>query len=1010
MAEDWSDAWLQKVAGWKAVKSGMAMAGSGQIKEALLDGLECRAVIAGAKPRRVRIRRIDGTKAETICYCAENQRTGAMCEHAVAAIVMARSQGSAQSNSPSKDEKKQTIVSSVTKPQVIPRALRVELFPRWKEEWRAGRLSAKVVESSRTPEDSDAALTLWLDQTVVSKRPMPWILSLPETTCEDFLDALQGHTEIVCQNETIVFDGELPTIQVRCQPADQQVEIELLEKDAHQFGEKTARFFRVGEQLFQTTDLNQRSFFHSLFAEKFAKTTNNQLFANDDFFMSLVDQAGWLSQIKWETIEPALILQMDGNLQGLQLSCHWKFQHESWQKMHSEQEERPRFLFYQANVCYVAGEGCRNQLWQRLTAQGWEEVDGFWQMRGEERLLHFFESGREELLSLCAEIVESEKLKRARSSLVILRTHIAQRAADSQNIALSLEFTSQDGRAFDAQKIRSLLESGKRLLQTSDGKTLLLPKESWEVFLQTAHELQFAQRKGEFLAKNSHSLVIEYLRKYYDKSLVVNDKYKNSIKSLKREYAGLQATLREYQWQGVQWLRDRLKTHGFALLADEMGLGKTLQTIAMLLAFAHRDQPGLVVVPTSLLHNWEAEIAKFAPSLETIVWHGNARGENLLTPTHSVIVTSYGVLVKDRAFFMKREYSVLVLDEASMIRNPDTESARACYRMQAERKIALTGTPLENSMQDLWSIFHFLQPGYLGERKAFRDRYERSEDKTHESQVSRDSLKLRVMPFILRRTKEQVAKDLPEKLEYDQWCEMSPDQANLYQEVRDQGLAKIDSMLRAGDSAARMSLLTLLLRLRQICNDAALYDPSLVENWTMEQRSAKLEQLLRIIQGSVESGRKMLVFSQFAKQLQVIEAECEARGLPCLRLDGTTRDRQTLVQQFQKSSGPPIFLISLKAGGYGLNLTQASTVVHFDPWWNPAAERQASDRAHRIGQTQRVQIYRLLTRGTVEERVKKMQAEKSAMADQLFGADGNGMSLASSLRDLEQMRELLLDQ
>jgi superfamily II DNA or RNA helicase len=1007
MAEDWADAWLQKVAGWKAVKSGLAMAGSGLVKEANFDGAECRAIISGVKPRRVRVKRIDDTKAETFCYCAENQRTGAMCEHAVAAIIVARGQGKTAMSLPQASEKKPTIVSKSTVAKEDRRALRVELFPRWKDEWKAGRLSAKIVESNRTPDESDASLLAWLRQTGVSQRPMPWMLSMPGTTCEEFLEAISGHSEVICQSQTIVCGSEFPAIHVRCRPLTDKVEVVLVEPDAERFGGKRSGFYRIGEHLFQTNDRNLWGLFDLLFAEKLTNITHAQLFSDNDLFAKLVDQSGWIEQIAWKTLEPSLILNMDGNLQGLRLQCRWNFQHDTWNQAREHHEEKSSYLLFKSNVCYVAGIGCRQTLLNMLSHQGWEEIDGAWLMRGEDRLLAFFQSGRDKLLALSGAIEETSALKRARSSLVVLRASIEQRNADSQHTALSLQFTSQEGRAFDALKIRSLLESGKRLIQTNDGKTLLLPKESWEVFLQTARDLQFEQRKGEFLAKNTHALVIDYLRKYCDKSFDVNQESKSNDLAKAIDFPGLNATLREYQWQGVNWLRDRLSSHGFALLADEMGLGKTLQTIALLLAFARPDDPGLVVVPTSLLRNWEVEIAKFAPSLKTIVWHGGARGDDLLTQSHSVIVTSYGVLVKDRAFFMKRGYSVLVLDEASMIRNPDTEAARACYRMQAQRKIALTGTPLENSMQDLWSIFQFLQPGYLGDRKTFRERYERVGGDAADAQVSRDSLKLRVMPFILRRTKEEVAKDLPEKLEYDQWCEMSADQTRLYQSVLDQGLVKIDSMLRAGDSAARMSLLTLLLRLRQICCDAALYDPSLVESWTMEQRSAKLEQLFRLIEGSMESGRKMLIFSQFAKQLHVIQAECEARGLDTLRLDGATRDRQALVQEFQKNSGPPIFLISLKAGGYGLNLTNASTVIHFDPWWNPAAERQASDRAHRIGQTQRVQVYRLLTRGTVEERVKKMQAEKSAMADQLFGAvEGSGLSV--NLRDLEQIRNLLL--
>jgi SNF2 family DNA or RNA helicase len=359
--------------------------------------------------------------------------------------------------------------------------------------------------------------------------------------------------------------------------------------------------------------------------------------------------------------------------------------------------------------------------------------------------------------------------------------------------------------------------------------------------------------------------------------------------------------------------------------------------------------------------------------------------------------------MNDRARFLTREYSLMVLDEASAIRNPDTEVARCCFRMKARAKLALTGTPLENSMQDLWSIFQFLQPGYLGERRQFQENYERGASK---DPAAAQSLRLRVMPFLLRRTKEEVVKDLPEKVETDDWCDLSPEQAELYQQVWETGLKKIEKLAAAHDSTAHMTLLTLLLRMRQICCDAALVAPELAKTWSLAQRSRKMERLFDLIQGTRESGRKMLVFSQFAKQLHAIEAECQQRGYETLRLDGATRDRQGLVDRFQRDDGPGVFLISLKAGGYGLNLTKASTVVHFDPWWNPAAEQQASDRAHRIGQTQTVNIYKLLTRGTVEERVKNLQASKSQMAAQLFGGSGSQGGLAG-MPTMKEIQELL---
>jgi SNF2 family DNA or RNA helicase len=616
-------------------------------------------------------------------------------------------------------------------------------------------------------------------------------------------------------------------------------------------------------------------------------------------------------------------------------------------------------------------------------------------MSQEDAILRFLSEGRSVIECETSVLDESRSIKALRKNLVVIQPLLETNESNSREVSVLMSFRGSDGARFDTERIGQFLRAGKRLIQTSDGKSLILPKESWEVFQRTATDLHWKQEKGVFLAKNTQLILIDYLRKYFDKF----NKSNNLAISDLREFPLLHAELRDYQKQGAQWLHERLESHGFALLADEMGLGKTLQTIAAMTLLATPERPALVVVPTSLLYNWEAEIRRFAPSLKTIILYGGQRESLHGVSDAHVIVTSYGVLMNDRALFLKREFSLMVLDEASAIRNPDTDLARCCYRMNASCRLALTGTPLENGLQDLWSIFHYLQPGYLGERQPFRDRYERS---TPDS-LSLQSLRLRVMPFLLRRTKNEVVKELPAKVETDEWCEMSPNQSDLYQKVWEQGAENIEKLIKAKDSSAHMSLLTLLLRLRQICCDAGLYAPELREEWSLEQRSGKMKRLFDLIYGSLSSGRKILVFSQFATQLRNIEAECQHLGIETLRLDGATRHRQEMVDRFQSETGPPVFLISLKAGGYGLNLTAASTVIHFDPWWNPAAEQQASDRAHRIGQSQPVNVYRLLTRDTVEERVKLLQSNKARLAEQMFGSDPQAASTMPSMDELSKI-------
>jgi SNF2 family DNA or RNA helicase len=358
------------------------------------------------------------------------------------------------------------------------------------------------------------------------------------------------------------------------------------------------------------------------------------------------------------------------------------------------------------------------------------------------------------------------------------------------------------------------------------------------------------------------------------------------------------------------------------------------------------------------------------------------------------------------AYHLKREYRAVVVDEASLMRNPDTDHAKAVSKLRATARIALTGTPIENGIKDLWSIFRFVQPGWLGGRDDFKNRYELPLAAGDSPRLILERLRLKISPFLLRRTKEQVAPELPSKLLIDEFCDLSPDQQAVYKELLVEGRKRVDAVADSGNKgAARMQMLTALLRLRQTCCDLALLGNERFDQLLVSRRSAKLSRLLELIEEAVSGNHRMLIFSQFQKQLIEIEKSISERGWRSLRLDGQSRNRQQLVDQFQHVDGPPVFLISLKAGGYGLNLTAADTVVHFDPWWNPAAEAQATDRAHRIGQTRPVTVYRLLTRGTVEEKVVRLQAKKRELASAI-DESGAGDAAGWSMDELETMLQV----
>ncbi|TAE92754.1 MAG: DEAD/DEAH box helicase [Verrucomicrobia bacterium] len=1003
MQQDWSDAWLQQAAGWKAVKEGYALFRQGSVLSAEIDHDQCHGVVGGVKARRVTVKRLTRTIAETTCSCAENRRSGAMCDHAVAVIMTAREGGGVKREAAPVSLLPKTGSTSPVTPPKKNIALSVSFSPHWEKEWQHDRLMIKVdLAKHRSPDESDERLFEWAQAKGLSNRPWPWQLNLSGSELEQFLEQLIDHQEIKQSNETIVCLDEMPNWDLSMRAVGETLDVESRESGWQTLGLRSSRWLRKSNRLIQAVDSFWRDLFFTLIESKSAKISDLQ------------DIGKFL---QWHLRNSDEQIQGESSIECVWLPATWDLVVEgSWRELRLRVDKHfvvggrsikgicgknQGVIAFESNVCYFEDFEKEATLVKPLRAMGWQkdEARGLWKMTEEESVVRYLSEERDRMSTL-GQYREADPLREMIRRLSIVKPTMEQKLGGPDEWTIG--FRSHTGKALDPQKIRALLKSNKRLIQTSDGSSVILPKESWEVFERSMADLGWKQSNVGFSAPSHHHQIVQYLRQYFDKSLVSNDLHEEDD-ALE---VAIDADLRPYQKTGIKWLSTRLVQSGFALLADDMGLGKTLQTITLLSQFASVDRPALVVVPTSLLRNWENEIARFAPHLQTIVYHGQDRELKRARSTYSVIVTSYGILSSDRVAFMSEEYSLVVLDEAGAIRNPDTDVARACYRLRARYRMALTGTPVENRLSDLWSIFQFLQPGLLGKRETFRETYEQGALPTS---IAMQSLKIRVMPFVLRRTKEQVASDLPEKTEVDHWCEMSKEQWDLYQTVRDEGMIQIEQEMAQNQSSAHLTVLTLLLRLRQICCDAALVAPEWENESTLAQRSPKMERLFELITETISAGRKILVFSQFSQQLGLIERECVRRGILPLKLDGSTRNRQALVDRFQSDDESQVFLISLKAGGYGLNLTRASVVVHFDPWWNPAAERQASDRAHRIGQQQKVTIHRLLTQGTVEDRVRSLQQKKSQIADALFSEKSMhlGDQAIPDLSDLKELLELL---
>ncbi len=466
----------------------------------------------------------------------------------------------------------------------------------------------------------------------------------------------------------------------------------------------------------------------------------------------------------------------------------------------------------------------------------------------------------------------------------------------------------------------------------------------------------------------------------------------------------LKAELRPYQRTGYGWLR-ALTDCGFGgVLADDMGLGKTIQALALL---AHRhleagaDRPSLLIVPTSLLGNWQREAARFAPDLKLLRLHGpNRRDRFAEIPDHHVIMTTYPLVNRDHEDLFAQRYDLAILDEAQAVKNPAAAIAKHIRQIDARQRIALTGTPMENNLQELWALYDWLIPGLLGDRKGFTATYRKPIEQLGDRSQQR-LLSTRIKPFLMRRTKAEVASDLPPKTVIDEFVPLDGGQAALYESIRAVMDARVrDAIAKKGLAGSRITILDALLKLRQACNDPALVKLDAARKVT---DSAKRARLLEMLEELRAEGRKVLIFSQFVEMLRLIEADLTARNWDYAILHGQTKDREAAIEKFQ-SGDAQLFLISLKAGGVGLNLTAADTVILYDPWWNPAVERQAMDRAHRIGQDKPVFVHRLIAENTVETAIQDMQARKQALADALFEGTGDG-PLALTEADLTGLFE-----
>ena len=555
-------------------------------------------------------------------------------------------------------------------------------------------------------------------------------------------------------------------------------------------------------------------------------------------------------------------------------------------------------------------------------------------------------------------------------------------------------------------EIRRALKRGERYIKLADGSIGQIPEE-WLERYKHLFSLAEETSDGLRLSNLQLSLLDELLDDAETKNIAPEfHARRERLKSFERIVEqplpqGFRGELRPYQKSGYDWLHF-LREYGFGgILADDMGLGKTVQALVFLLSLKERGQlprPALLVVPKSLLVNWQRETERFTPDLRLLQFTGQGRKKE---PAHfeeyDLIITTYGTMLRDIEFLRTYRFPCVILDESQAVKNPLAQSSKAARLLQADHRLCLTGTPVENNVYELWSQFAFLNPGLLGHLESFKSEFASAIERRDEAlQAAMQTLRRLIYPFILRRTKEQVAPELPPRTERIIYTDLEPAQRKLYQQTREYYRRLLLGLIEESQDIndVRFKILEGLLRLRQVCIHPRLVEP------TYRGESAKFEILLETLETLQSEGHKALIFSQFVQTLSLLRGEMDARGIPYAYLDGQTQNRQQQVDRFQNDPNLPFFLISLKAGGVGLNLTAADYVLHIDPWWNPAVEMQAADRAHRIGQDKPVFIYKFIARETVEEKIMLLQERKRELVEQLIASEG-GIFKSLTKEDVE---------
>ena len=1040
MSVELTEPYLAKIGGWEVMKHARALLAQGKVLSSnytppLLKGV----VQEGTTSYRAGLVLKSGIDLENICSCRASRDWGTICAHSVAVglhhlkpasqevlpeTTEARSSSKGPANVPlARPEPKRLRRAREGEPGVEELRLHVILPPNFAdavlkgkvmlvfEGERSTRAPLNAVPSGRPFKLSEEDERLLARVEELAGEPAGMLVITTREFVE-LLPAMAGHPRVTLGKSTALRIDREPWIPPLRANLEENGDITVSLREPVR-----GAALIEGKWIFATSVLQPIGLSHGLLAilQQPLRIKRQQVpaFLNADWpkiaaGAGTVDANFSTQDFVVSPLEPQFILNLTGGLAMLTAQLQCRYPGRVLTLGLTIRDDSPWMPDPQDIKRYSMRDfSAEQQALGRLLRAGFTGPDdqGRYQLNGQERVLNFFAREYPRMQKEWEVSLEERLGKSTREKFERIEPRFEITPSGVQWFDFGVSFASSSGEMFSAADVQRLILSGQSHTRLKNGKVAVIDTGAVEELQQFLLDASPEQRGGKYRLGNAQASFLESTLEQQGWAAQAPQSWRERARQQSGEaklecppLGNLDEVLRPYQKHGVAWMHF-LRTNGFAgVLADEMGLGKTLQTLAFFRAIrggTDASLPHLVICPTSLVFNWLAEAQKFTPELKAIALHGPNRHRHFAEIAGSdLVITSYALIRRDWEKYAALEFDTVVLDEAQHIKNRATQNAQAVKAIRSKHRLVLTGTPLENSVLDLWSIFDFLMPGYLGSAKDFKERYEApiAREKNAEAQ---SRLGRRLKPFVLRRLKREVARDLPEKIEQVTFCELNEEQRALYQQVMEFSRHEVLEAVGAqGQGKSKLVIFNALLRLRQICCDLRLLDVSRdgragegdEKPAPSRDLSGKVEAFDELLQESIDGGHRVLVFSQFVSMLKLIEERLREQEVEYCYLDGATTDRGEVVEKFQRGSAP-VFLISLKAGGVGLNLTGADTVIHFDPWWNPAVEDQATDRAHRIGQARVVTSYKLITRGTVEEKILTLQQKKREIIKATLGEE-----------------------